>query len=79
MFVYNKKGEIRDSNGEEKAHEENQWRRLKRDFITTAAVLVWDNHLCSVMGEVWVWLELWDFIARENETEKKDTERKMKS
>lgn len=23
------------------------------------------------MGEVWVWLEHWDFIARENKKEKK--------
>lgn len=43
-------------------------------------VLVLDNHLCSVMGDVWVWLERWDFVARENEKGgRKKKRRKMKS
>lgn len=53
-------------------------KETKRDFIAT--VLVLDSHLCSVMGEVWVWLEHWDFIDRENKKGKKmEMERKMTS
>lgn len=49
----------------------NEGHKTRR--LSLASVLVCDNHLCSVMGEVWVWLEHWDFIARENEKKEKKT------